>query len=129
MFVKFALFCLTKLERTWEHSAGINDKKWIVSFLPISDSFYLLCHNPCDCDISEHDPSEGIWRVLVFASRFRTERSTFSFSSYDWGYLLTDSDHGISILLMKISNKFKGPGSNRWMNLIHHLSPICKVLF
>ena len=129
MFVKFALFCLTKLERTWEHSAGINDKKWIVSFLPISDSFYLLCHNPCDCDISEHDPSECIWRVLVFASRFRTERSTFSFSSYDWGYLLTDGDHGTSNLLMISGIKFKVPGTNRWMYWICHFAPSSKLLF
>jgi hypothetical protein len=100
---------MTKQERTWEHSDGINDKsqKRHIFFLPTSDSFSIFCHYTCVCDISEHVSPKDIWRQLVCESRCNTDRNTFSFSSCDWGYLLNDSAHAIRFCCWKADFKWK----------------------
>jgi hypothetical protein len=50
-----------------------------------------MCYYICVCHISEHVSPEDIWRLLGFVSRCSTEKNAFSYSSYGWRYLITDS--------------------------------------
>jgi len=98
---------MTKQERTRELSSGINDKSYdITCFLFNTKRFIISVVSQYVC--LRYFRARLYWgylKVTCFVSRFWTERNTFSFPSYDWGYLLTDSEHGNSSLLMKSSNK------------------------
>jgi hypothetical protein len=108
---------MARTNKTRLHCDEINDKLQKKKLrtnilLLIKDLFPLYCVIICVFEMFQNKSLLRIFYSKFFISRCSTDKKKFSFSAYDWRYLLTDSSHGNYILLMKSGNKYKVTGTN-----------------